>query len=235
MKCRRCGAEIDTRRQRSDGSVQCPECKTIYRPRTSSASAATAQKKQPNRQSSGRKTAKGKLWNRKYWKLPLWAWCTIGLLLIICIIGSAGNNSAQNSPTTSTDSVDVTQQPDTSEWLARFAETEPDVIAYINDALGAYEIDGLTMDCFPDEPDFYSAVFKAKLYDSTDAGLKSAIIEISQLTPEYHIGYGITFVDQTGAGICNVAWDSLDGQASRISINQASKPHAEYDSPDEMP
>ena len=97
MRCKRCGCEVDTRKRRADGSVQCPKCGVIYRPRTApqaNASHSTARK------GTQSKTVWDKIkmlpWKKKYWKLPLWAWVALAII-IIGGIGSLGDNSSTNS------------------------------------------------------------------------------------------------------------------------------------------
>lgn len=49
--CRRCGEHIDIRTKRADGSLQCPECKTIYHPRSIKSHTLQPQMKVSKRQS----------------------------------------------------------------------------------------------------------------------------------------------------------------------------------------
>lgn len=74
--CRRCGEHIDTRTKRADGSLQCPNCKVIYRPRSD----------QSQQRNHARKPQK----RRKSMKLI--AGIAFLLLLLIILVGSCGNN-----------------------------------------------------------------------------------------------------------------------------------------------
>lgn len=99
MKCRRCGAEIDTRRRRADGSVQCPKCGVVYRPRATSQSSvkrSVAKKsKQPSKKTTIWDKIKSLPWRKRYWKLPLWAW--VGLVIVLIGgIGLLGDDSSKN-------------------------------------------------------------------------------------------------------------------------------------------
>lgn len=74
--CRRCGEPIDIRTKRADGSLQCPNCKVIYRPRS----------EQSQQRNHARKPQK----RRKSMKLI--AGIAFLLLLLIILVGSCGNN-----------------------------------------------------------------------------------------------------------------------------------------------
>lgn len=82
--CKRCGAYIDTRRRRSDGSLQCPECKMIYRPRPTQSQALQPQVQITKRQPPRMK----KQWSKK--KILVLAAL---LLLLFIFMGSCGNGN----------------------------------------------------------------------------------------------------------------------------------------------
>lgn len=102
MVCRRCGENIDTRRRRSDGSLQCPYCGMIYRPRPNQgqqprpitqntrpyASRQQPTQRQPVRQSNRRVSSykKSSIFNRKFLKLPVWIWLILVIIVLLLIV-----------------------------------------------------------------------------------------------------------------------------------------------------
>lgn len=105
MICKKCGANIDIRRKHSDGSVQCPQCKVIYRPRT-----AQSQVVQPQRQTNRKQPYKKKknttafLRNFaacKCFKFPVWVLIIIviliAVLMTISIISLRDKDSSNNA------------------------------------------------------------------------------------------------------------------------------------------
>ena len=85
--CKRCGAYIDTRRRRSGGSLQCPECGMIYRPRPTQNQALQPQtqitKRQPQRM-------------KKQWSKKKILGLVAILLLLFIMMGSCGNGNEDN-------------------------------------------------------------------------------------------------------------------------------------------
>lgn len=80
--CKRCGTNIDIRRRLKDGSLQCPQCKVVYRPKPF----------QPQQQTLRRKPQRRK----KPVKLILAL--VVLLLLLIILVGSCGNNENEAAP-----------------------------------------------------------------------------------------------------------------------------------------
>ena len=77
--CKRCGEHIDIRRRRTDGSLQCPKCKIIYRPRPT----------QPQQQSLMRKPQKRKK------PIKLIVGLVVLLLLLAILVGSCGDKEKE--------------------------------------------------------------------------------------------------------------------------------------------
>lgn len=125
MICKRCGGDIDTRRRRSDGSLQCPQCKIVYRPRPAQPQHQyPVAQTQKIRKQSPRKKKKGLSaffsiipWKRKFLKIPLWAWAVV--ILIILIVPSANNDT----PDINVEAVEVlnasTPEPDFVGFISR--------------------------------------------------------------------------------------------------------------------
>lgn len=103
MICKRCGGDIDTRRRLSDGSLQCPHCKVVYRPKPTQGYSSKPQqnKSTPPRRpvqvnyrgSRSRHRAQKKL------RIVLLSGLALIILLIIIICVSCGSNNdktAQN-------------------------------------------------------------------------------------------------------------------------------------------
>ena len=106
MICKHCGYQIDTRKRKQDGTIQCPKCKVVYRPRPKA--------KQPEKKNkSFLDMLKSIPWKRKIWKLPLWLW----IVVIVIVVGSIGNiidkNDTRLNTTTST-AANVYQDGETS-------------------------------------------------------------------------------------------------------------------------
>lgn len=87
MVCRRCGSNFNTQEYRQrDGSTKCPSCGAVYRPRPQAST--TAQKSQQVHKPQSKKQSAKKLdWKRiatkKIWKLPVWAWIAIILVVVV--------------------------------------------------------------------------------------------------------------------------------------------------------
>lgn len=100
--CKRCGASIDIRKKNEDGSFQCPECRTIYRPRSIQNYTHQPQMKVPKRQSKRIM----KRWNQK--KIFGFA---AALLVFFILIGTSGNiNEDKINNSFSKDFVEASQQ-----------------------------------------------------------------------------------------------------------------------------
>lgn len=129
--CKHCGANIDIRRKREDGSLQCPQCKVVYRPRPAQGQRAqvsqSTARRQPQRK---RRSGFAELWHaipwqRKVFKLPVWLWAVIVLLSFVFAIPSSDENAIDNVVENETPVVtsEPTQQPDIEET----SETKEDV------------------------------------------------------------------------------------------------------------
>ena len=113
MICRQCGAEVDTRRRRSDGTVQCYNCRKIYYPKNSNQQMVRVQPQGKPKKTS---VPSGIPWKRKYAKLPLWLWCVIVVLGIILIIpesdGPENADKVVQVPTVVSQEITLTTMPD---------------------------------------------------------------------------------------------------------------------------
>lgn len=98
MVCRRCGCAFDARRfRRSDGSVRCPDCGAVYRPQGAprqGQGALPARTAMRNEVPRGRRGRAASPLTRKLWKLPVWAWLAIAVVLVIIAAGSGGSREA---------------------------------------------------------------------------------------------------------------------------------------------
>lgn len=100
--CKRCGAYIDTRKKRPDGSLQCPECKMIYRPRPTQ-----SQELQPQTQITKRQPQTIK----KRWSKKKILGLAVVIMLLIILVGSCGNNNQDDIENGVSDElIDRTQQ-----------------------------------------------------------------------------------------------------------------------------
>lgn len=95
--CKHCGTNIDLRRRRADGSLQCPKCKVIYRPKPTQNQASV--RRQPQRRKSGLADLWHSIpWKRKVFKLPVWLWVVIVLLALVIVIPSNDDNVVEEAP-----------------------------------------------------------------------------------------------------------------------------------------
>ena len=94
LVCKRCGEIIDIKRRREDGSLQCPKCKMIYRPRPA----------QPQQQSPMRRPQKRKK------PIKFIIGFVVLLLLLITLVGSCGNKD-NNVVTAPVETQQPTQEP----------------------------------------------------------------------------------------------------------------------------
>lgn len=113
MICRRCGAEFDPRRYHlADGSAQCPECGAIYKRRTQNSQHAQRDMvlSKPvvyqNRQTGNAdRRRRPSFFSKKLWKLPIWAWAVIVVVLLAAI--GAGSNTDNNTSIQNTASTNI--------------------------------------------------------------------------------------------------------------------------------
>lgn len=93
MICRRCNHDIDTRRRRPDGTLQCPYCKMVYYPRNTQSRPVQRQAQPTRNQPPRRRRNSTALFSRKVLKLPIWVWIVLLVLILIIIIASSGGNN----------------------------------------------------------------------------------------------------------------------------------------------
>ena len=111
MVCRRCGTEFDPRRYlASDGSTQCPRCRTIYRRNASNTQRGMVRAEPiPYRNSQKGKPGKGKktsFLSKRLWKLPVWVWILIAIVLLIVSTGSGSDHATPIQNTTAPENVE---------------------------------------------------------------------------------------------------------------------------------
>lgn len=166
MVCRRCGENIDTRRRRSDGSLQCPYCGMIYRPRPTqgqqprptsqntrpySSSQQPAQR-QPVRQTSRRASRykKPSILSRKFFKLPIWVWLILVVLLLLILVPSSDKHVTDNTVANTQQAVmESTQQGQ-----------EPVNVEVVSEAKDNFEVVEFGYDMY-DEWLYYSVILRS--------------------------------------------------------------------------
>lgn len=100
MVCKRCGCEFDARRyRRPDDSVQCPKCGTIYRRNPQGARPPRQNAIQPrppvrNGSAYARRSRGASFLTKKLWKLPVWVW---GVLLIVIFTAAIGGSTSKEA------------------------------------------------------------------------------------------------------------------------------------------
>ena len=116
--CKRCGTHIDIRKKHPDGSLHCPQCKTIYRPRVTQNQAL-----QPQAQISKRQPPMKKKWSKK----KVLSLAAVVLLLFI-MMGSCGNGNEDNvtAPTVQTNEASTVSSNTTAKVDQLIAQAKTD-------------------------------------------------------------------------------------------------------------
>ena len=241
MICKRCGANIDPRRKRADGSLQCPQCKVIYRPRSTQSQALQPQPQITRRQTPRKKRSGiAALWNsipwkRKYFKLPVWLWTIIALIILFSVFPSSDNGMVENADVTATNApVQQLESNVSNDWETRYNNTKDDVLAYLNSVFSQYKyFNEPFLDYYTESPDIYCVTADITVNGADISAVKDALrhIENQLLTSPYKFNFQIGMMSTNGATICIATF----GEEYEGYTILASGRSATYSTIDEIP